>query len=227
MELSSFLSGLSRRRSWMASGIDRDEAPDPGGWVHRSLAALLLLALSPALLAIVALIWRVDGAPVFFGHYRVGRGGRLFKCLKFRTMRLDAEAMLQRLLLEDEQARAEWERDQKLSHDPRITPIGLFLRKTSLDELPQLLNVVRGEMRLVGPRPVTPAELARYGHVRWHYFDVAPGITGLWQVSGRNLTTYEERVELDKRYVETASPWMDLKILLRTAVVVVTGHGAR
>jgi undecaprenyl-phosphate galactose phosphotransferase len=193
---------------------------------HQLVAGLLLMAASPLLLAITLLVWQAGGAPVFFGHYRVGRDGRLFRCLKFRTMRVDAEQALARLLATDAAARAEWQRDQKLARDPRITPIGRILRKTSLDELPQLINVLRGEMCFVGPRPVTPAELMRYGAVRWHYVSVTPGITGLWQVSGRNRTTYDERVALDKHYVETRNLWRDLVILARTVRVVLTGHGA-
>jgi len=193
---------------------------------HQAVAFLLLAAASPALLAITLLVWQAGGSPIFFGHWRVGRDGRLFRCLKFRTMRVDAEQALARLLATDPAARAEWQRDQKLAHDPRITPIGRILRKTSLDELPQLLNVLRGDMCFVGPRPVTPAELMRYGAVRWHYVSVTPGITGLWQVSGRNRTTYDERVALDKHYVETRSLWGDLRILARTVRVVLTGHGA-
>ncbi len=194
--------------------------------LHRGIALVMLLLLSPLMLVVAGLIWRTDGAPIFFGHYRVGRGGRLFRCLKFRTMRRDAEAVLVRLIRDDPAAACEWARDQKLSNDPRITPVGSFLRKTSLDELPQLINVLRGDMCLVGPRPVTAPELIRYDNVRWHYVSVTPGITGLWQVSGRNNTTYEERVALDRRYVESSGLLMDLKILCRTVWVVVTGHGA-
>ena len=139
----------------------------------------------------------------------------------------DSEEVLANLLRNDPAARAEWERDQKLSDDPRITPIGQFLCRTSLDELPQLLNVLRGEMCLVGPRPITVAELTRYGRVRWDYLSVRPGLTGLWQVSGRNNTTYEERVAFDREYVDTRSPWLDLKILLKTVKVVVARDGAR
>jgi lipopolysaccharide/colanic/teichoic acid biosynthesis glycosyltransferase len=139
----------------------------------------------------------------------------------------NAEQMLADLLRDDPQARAEWARDQKLTNDPRITPVGNFLRRTSLDELPQLFNVLRGEMNLVGPRPITVAELTRYGRVRWHYLSVRPGLTGLWQVSGRNNTTYEERVALDRRYVEQHSIWLDLRILFKTIKVVVARDGAR
>ena len=191
-------------------------------------AALLLLLLFAPLMAVIALlVWRRDGAPVLFGHYRIGQHGRPFRCLKFRSMYLDSEAMLRELLERDPAARAEWERDHKLSDDPRITPIGHFLRRTSLDELPQLFNVLRGEMSLVGPRPITLAELPRYGQVRWHYLSVRPGMTGLWQVSGRNDTTYDERVELDREFVERHSLRLRLSILLRTLRVVIRGSGAR
>lgn len=191
-------------------------------------AALLLLLLFAPLMAVIALlVWRRDGAPVLFGHYRIGQHGRPFRCLKFRSMYLDSEAMLRELLERDPAARAEWERDHKLSNDPRITPIGHFLRRTSLDELPQLFNVLRGEMSLVGPRPITLAELPRYGQVRWHYLSVRPGMTGLWQVSGRNDTTYDERVELDREFVEQHSLRLRLSILLRTLRVVIRGSGAR
>jgi exopolysaccharide production protein ExoY len=192
------------------------------------LVALLLLALlSPLLLAIGALIWRRDGAPVLFAHYRVGRDGKLFRCMKFRSMLRNSEQVLAELLRDDPQARAEWARDQKLANDPRITGIGHFLRRSSLDELPQLLNVLRGEMSLVGPRPVTVGELTRYRQVRWHYLSVRPGITGLWQVSGRNNTSYDERVALDRHYVEQRSLWLDIGILLRTVRVVALREGAR
>jgi len=192
------------------------------------LGALLLLLLSSPLMLLVAwLTWRRDGVPVFFAHYRVGRDGRLFRCLKFRTMFREAEQMLANLLHDDPVALAEWNKDQKLRNDPRITPVGHFLRRTSLDELPQLFNVLRGEMSLVGPRPITVAELTRYGRVRWHYLSVRPGMTGLWQVSGRNNTSYDERVALDRRYVEQRSLWLDVCILVKTVGVVVARDGAR
>lgn len=222
MSVTAFIAAApAHARSPTRRWIDRLEL---GG--HQFIALLMLVAASPVLLAITLLVWQAGGAPVFFGHYRVGRDGRLFRCLKFRTMRVDAEQALARLLATDAAARAEWLRDQKLANDPRITPIGRILRKTSLDELPQLINVARGEMCFVGPRPVTPAELMRYGAVRWHYVSVTPGITGLWQVSGRNQTTYEQRVALDKHYVETRTLWGDIAILARTVRVVLTGHGA-
>ncbi|WP_217808647.1 sugar transferase [Derxia lacustris] len=194
--------------------------------LHRIAAALIFICISPIFLLLTVLM-AFEKGPIFFGHFRVGRDGRMFRCLKFRTMVPDAERVLQELLARDPAAREEWARDQKLMNDPRITRIGQFLRKTSLDELPQLVNVIVGDMALVGPRPVTAQELHRYGRARFHYLSVTPGITGLWQVSGRNNTTYEERVELDKHYVENCGVWFDLKILLRTAVVLVTGDGAR
>jgi len=192
------------------------------------LAALLLLLLLAPLMGVVAfLIWRRDGAPILFGHYRVGRDGRLFKCLKFRTMVRDAQPVLERLLRENPAARAQWQAEQKLDDDPRITPVGRFLRRTSLDELPQLINVLRGEMALVGPRPITVPELERYGPARWHYLNALPGMTGLWQVSGRNDLSYDERVRLDRRYVERHDLALDLGILARTVKVVLWRDGAR
>lgn len=196
-------------------------------YVNRAIAALSLLALSPLFLLVALIIWRTDGAPIFFGHYRVGLNGKLFRCLKFRTMARNSQQLLAELLASDPEARAQWQRDHKLENDPRITRIGRFLRETSLDELPQLINVLRGEMTLVGPRPITFEELRRYGSVRWHYLSVRPGITGLWQVSGRNNLSYAERVELDRTYVEAWSLWQDLTILVRTIKVVVAKDGAR
>jgi exopolysaccharide production protein ExoY len=213
----SFREHESRKRGW---GQQVEQVGE------QLIAAVLLLLLSPLLLVITALIWQRDGHPILFGHYRVGCDGRLFRCLKFRTMALRSDELLAELLKNDAQAREEWTRDQKLRRDPRVTPIGAFLRRTSLDELPQLLNVLRGEMSLVGPRPITNSELARYGEARWHYLSVRPGITGLWQVSGRNNTSYEERVALDRRYVEARCWRMDLGILAKTLKVVVRRDGA-
>jgi lipopolysaccharide/colanic/teichoic acid biosynthesis glycosyltransferase len=195
--------------------------------VNQFIALILWCIFSPLLLIIAFLIWRVDGAPILFGHYRVGKNGRLFRCWKFRSMRRDSAQVLENLLKNDPAARAEWERDQKLTNDPRITRIGHFLRKSSLDELPQLLNVIKGEMALVGPRPVTVAELTRYGNTRWHYVSVPPGMTGLWQISGRNNTTYAERVAFDREYVERRSLAGDLGILVKTVRVVMFREGAK
>ena len=225
MNATSYVSGaaFARKRQEGRQGA-RARA---GIWLNQLGAGVLLLLLSPLMLFIAFMTWRRDGAPILFGHYRVGANGKLFRCLKFRTMYRNAEQMLADLLRDSPTARAEWDRDQKLTNDPRVTPIGDFLRRTSLDELPQLINVLRGEMTLVGPRPITVAELTRYGVVRWHYLSVRPGLTGLWQVSGRNNTTYEERVALDRRYVEHRSTWMDVKILFKTIKVVLARDGAR
>jgi lipopolysaccharide/colanic/teichoic acid biosynthesis glycosyltransferase len=186
---------------------------------------LLLLAL-PAFLVIAALV-KMDGGKVFFAHERVGRGGRLFGCLKFRSMVTDSDRRLAALLATDPAARIEWETSRKLKRDPRVTRIGRFLRASSLDELPQILNVLRGEMALVGPRPVQAAELAAfYGAAAQHYMAVRPGITGPWQVSGRSETSYAQRVALDVAYVTHPSILADLKILLRTPVAVLARRGA-
>jgi exopolysaccharide production protein ExoY len=189
-------------------------------------AALLLLLLAPLMLAITWCIWREDGAPVVFAHWRVGQRGRLFRCFKFRSMVRNADAALAELLARDAEAKAEWQRDRKLRRDPRILRIGQLLRRTSLDELPQLFNVLRGEMHLVGPRPVMVQEIPRYGPQMSHYFSVKPGMTGLWQVSGRNDLSYAQRVQLDARYVETRSVARDLVIVARTVRVLITRHGA-
>jgi lipopolysaccharide/colanic/teichoic acid biosynthesis glycosyltransferase len=189
-------------------------------------AALLLLACLPAFL-IIAMLVRRDGGPVFYAHPRVGRGGTLFGCLKFRSMVVDSDKRLAALLESDPAARAEWEATRKLKRDPRVTGIGRFLRATSLDELPQLLNVLKGEMSLVGPRPVQQAELDQhYGAAAAEYASVRPGITGPWQVSGRNDVSYASRVALDVAYATTPSIWTDIRILLRTPVAVLARRGA-
>lgn len=189
------------------------------------VASLALAALSPFFWAAAALI-RLDGGPAFFGHRRVGEKGREFMCRKFRTMHVESDAILKTLLENNPQAAAEWARDQKLRSDPRVTAIGEFLRKTSLDELPQLINVIRGEMSLVGPRPVTYSEVLRYGEDAEYYLSAKPGITGLWQVSGRNETTYMRRVELDAWYVKNWSLWQDIAILFKTFPAVLLRRGA-
>lgn len=181
-----------------------------------AIAALALLLLSPALLTIAALIKIKDPGPILFGHRRVGRQGGSFYCLKFRTMKMNAEEELQKILATDSDAAAEWKQTQKLRNDPRVTKLGAFLRKFSLDELPQLINVLRGEMSLVGPRPITPDELERYGRQRRYYLLVRPGITGLWQVSGRSSATYDQRVQLDREYIEEWSWLGEVWILAMT-----------
>lgn len=193
--------------------------------ISRVAALLLIVAISPLLLAIALLVWCCDGGPVFFGHYRVGRHGVLFRCWKFRTMARDADASLSQLLATDPVARGEWEEQRKLTTDPRVTRLGNFLRRSSLDELPQLFNVLCGEMVFVGPRPITCEELQKYGSARWHYLSVPPGITGLWQVSGRNRLTYPERIQMDRVYVESRDLLGDMRILLRTFGVVLRQEG--
>jgi lipopolysaccharide/colanic/teichoic acid biosynthesis glycosyltransferase len=190
-----------------------------------SVSLLLLLVLSPVFLILALLIVR-DGGPAIFGHVRVGRDGRPFRCLKFRSMVPNADVVLQKLLARDPAARAEWEREHKLKDDVRITAVGKFLRRTSLDELPQLLNVVRGDMSLVGPRPIVTAELPRYGNDAAYYLAVKPGMTGLWQVSGRNDTDYPTRVSLDVTYIRNWTFLADVRILFRTVDVVLNGRGA-
>ena len=184
-----------------------------------------LIALSP-LFAYFA--WRIsrDGGSPFFGHVRVGQDGQPFKCYKFRSMVVNAKEELEKLLASDPAARAEWDRDFKLKNDPRVSKIGAFLRKTSLDELPQLWNVLKGEMSLVGPRPLVQAELERYGEDVSYYLMSKPGMTGLWQVSGRSDTTYGSRVRFDAWYVRNWSLWYDLVIMLRTVRVVLKQEGA-
>lgn len=190
------------------------------------VAALVLLVLGALPFLYIALRIRQDGGPAIFAHQRVGQSGRMFPCFKFRTMHVDAEQQLRELLARDPAARAEWEREFKLRNDPRITRIGHFLRRTSLDELPQLFNVIRGEMSLVGPRPIVQAELARYGDDVDYFLMVRPGMTGLWQVSGRNDVDYDTRVYLDTWYVKNWSLWYDIAILFKTVRVVFARKGA-
>lgn len=188
--------------------------------------ALVLLVLLAVPLACMAWLIRRDGGPAIFAHKRIGQSGREFPCLKFRTMFVDADKQLRTLLASDPAVRKEWERESKLRNDPRVTRVGRFLRRTSLDELPQLLNVIRGEMSLVGPRPVIQAELVRYGDDVDYFLMVRPGMTGLWQVSGRNDLDYETRVYLDTWYVKNWSMWYDIAILFSTIKVVMQGKGS-
>ena len=167
-----------------------------------------------------------DGGPAIYGHERIGKGGKPFKCLKFRSMVINSKEVLEELLLKDVNARKEWEETFKLKNDPRVTKIGAFLRRTSLDELPQLFNVLKGEMSLVGPRPIITAELERYNEEVDYYLLSKPGMTGLWQVSGRSDVDYETRVYLDAWYVKNWSMWNDIAILFKTIGVVLKKDGA-
>ena len=187
---------------------------------------MALVLFAPLMLLTALMIILQDGGPILFGHTRVGRGGRAFKCFKFRSMVVDAEARLQSLLDRDPQARQEWAANQKMRVDPRVTAFGALLRKASIDELPQLFNVLRGEMSIVGPRPIVRAEIVRYGHDYSYYCAVRPGITGLWQVSGRNDVSYRERVALDVRYARCRSLGLNLSIILRTIPAVLLRKGS-
>ncbi|WP_193335583.1 sugar transferase [Devosia beringensis] len=189
-------------------------------------SAILLFAL-PTMFFIAVVMFSTDRGPILFSHERIGRNGKRFKCLKFRSMIVNSQEALRQHLEAKPQARAEWEATQKLRDDPRITPLGRFLRSTSLDELPQLINVIRGEMSLVGPRPIVQDEVVRYAEQIEHYAAVRPGITGLWQVSGRSDVDYDQRVELDTLYVRQQSFLGDMVILVKTVKVVVMRTGSR
>jgi exopolysaccharide production protein ExoY len=201
-----------------------------GGYAKRSLdvalAILLLLLLVPLICLIAIAIKLSDGGPILFSHSRVGRGGREFSCLKFRTMVVDSEKVLCRHLAKNSDAAREWRDSHKLRKDPRITWLGAGLRKSSLDELPQLVNILRGEMSFVGPRPIVKAEIPKYGDCMAQYLRARPGLTGLWQVSGRNDIDYERRVRLDRDYIENWSFQRDLAILARTFFVVLRSRGS-
>jgi len=207
-----------------------DSADKANGFLKRAFdlgAALAgLVVLSPILITAGLLIWLQDRGPILYGHKRVGRKGRHFQCWKFRSMVRHGDEVLKAYLETYPPAAAEWERTQKLVKDPRVTRIGAFLRKTSIDELPQLWNVLIGQMSVIGPRPITRPELDRYGADRRYYLLVRPGITGLWQVSGRNNTTYERRIALDRHYLENWSYRQDVDILLRTPLAVLRSEGA-
>lgn len=189
-------------------------------------AILGLIALSPLFLGIIIIMKLTDPGAIIYRRRVVGVGGKEFDAFKFRTMVVNSQEVLDELLARDPEARAEYEQYYKLKNDPRITRIGAFLRKTSIDELPQLANVLRGEMSLVGPRMITMAEVEKYGRWGLNLQTVKPGITGLWQVSGRSDITYEERVRLDMRYIRNYSIWLDIQILVQTVPSVVMSRGA-
>ncbi|MDR3425667.1 MAG: sugar transferase [Alphaproteobacteria bacterium] len=190
-----------------------------------ALAGTALLLLSPVL-AIVAWVARRDGGPAFFVQKRVGQAGRLFLCYKFRSMHTEADAFLARYLKENAQAAEEWKQNRKLKNDVRITKFGHFIRRASLDELPQLLNVLKGDMSLVGPRPITLDEVEKYDDDIAYYYSVRPGLTGPWQISGRNNLSYAERVDMDGRYVRNWSLWRDMAIVCKTIPAVLKREGA-
>ena len=178
-------------------------------------------------LVLFALLIKISSpGPVLYGHTRLGLNGKHFKAYKFRSMVVDAKEQLEIMLESNPKIREEWETNHKLKNDPRVTAIGRFLRRTSFDEFPQLINILKGEMSLVGPRPVVDEEVAKYGEDYNRIFSVKPGLTGLWQVSGRSDTNYAERVAFDTYYLQSWSVWLDLWILYKTVGVVVRGKGA-
>jgi lipopolysaccharide/colanic/teichoic acid biosynthesis glycosyltransferase len=191
------------------------------------IVATLLLVPALPLSAVIALAIVLENrGPVFFAHTRIGQGRRRFRLWKFRSMVVDADAMLSRHLAAHPDDSAEWREMHKLKMDPRVTGVGRFLRRSRLDELPQLINVLRGEMSMVGPRPIVEEEIPKYGAVFALYTQVLPGLTGLWQVSAHTHTSYRERTELDLKYMRNRTLWMDLLVLLKTVRVVTFGRGA-
>jgi exopolysaccharide production protein ExoY len=201
-----------------------------GGGIKRAFdfaaACVAIVTLLPLFIACCLLIVATSPGPILFCHRRLGFGGRDFCCLKFRTMQVDADRRLREYLAQDEEARKEWKAHHKLKHDPRITPVGQFLRRTSLDELPQLFNVLLGHMSIVGPRPIVEDEVEKYQENFAIYAAGRPGLTGLWQVKGRNTTTYEQRVAYDVEYLRNWSFLRDIRIILVTVAHVVEGRGA-
>jgi lipopolysaccharide/colanic/teichoic acid biosynthesis glycosyltransferase len=200
-------------------------------WVIRGADIFIslfgILFLMPAFLVIAAAIAVCDGGPVFFTQKRVGRDGKYFVCVKFRTMRTDGDRLLQRYLDANPDEKRQWDEYHKLDRDPRITAVGRFLRKTSLDEFPQLINVLKGEMSLVGPRPILPEEVAKYGSSFRIYKSVLPGITGLWQIKGRNQLSYYKRVALDRLFARKMSLIFYVVILVLTIPAVLLQRGSK
>lgn len=210
--------------------LNEETSNEAGKRVKRTLDVVLatsaLVFIAPLLLVIALLIRLQDGGPALFVQSRVGRDGKMFSCFKFRSMTINADERLRELIATNPSARMEWEATQKLRNDPRITRLGHFLRKSSLDELPQLLNIIRGEMSIVGPRPIVEAEIAKYGAYFDYYTSSKPGLTGLWQVSGRSNTSYAERVQLDVRYAREWTVMGDIRIIAMTIPAILTSRGA-
>lgn len=199
-------------------------------FIKRITELFLVLLASPVWLTVFIILFIAvkitSPGPALYAHKRVGKNGTVLKCLKFRSMCKDADKKLEKILAENPEMRAQWEKERKLVNDPRVTRFGKFLRKTSLDELPQLINVIRGDMSLIGPRPVTESELEYYGKYADFVFSVKPGISGMWQVSGRSETSYEERINFDTFYIQNWSIWLDIWILIKTVWVVLSHKGA-
>lgn len=210
--------------------VDTNFEPVLGGFVKRGfdIAGALtgLIVLSPLFLLVALLVRLSDGGSVLYGHRRIGRGGCTFQCLKFRTMVEDGDAVLASHFGANPEAKAEWDTTRKLKDDPRVTRVGAVLRKLSLDELPQIINILQGHMSIVGPRPVVSDELENYGNAAVFYLRSRPGLTGLWQISGRNDVSYDTRVAIDRHYVENWSLALDLRIIIKTVPVVCLAKGS-
>jgi Undecaprenyl-phosphate galactose phosphotransferase WbaP len=240
-------SGLSSVKCPVASAVPRiEECPsrpesssglvchglrDPGALLLKRIldivvASLLLVLALPFAIVIALAIMLEQRGPVLFAHTRIGKGKRRFRLWKFRSMVVDADDMLARHLMAHPDDLAEWRDTHKLKDDPRVTRVGRLLRRSSLDELPQLINVLRGDMSMVGPRPIVEEEIPKYGPVFPLYAQILPGLTGLWQVSGRTHTSYRRRTELDMKYMKNRTTWMDVLVLLKTVRVVLVGRGA-
>ncbi|MGO4833736.1 sugar transferase [Rhizobiaceae sp. 2RAB30] len=217
---------------WASSDTLRSaaDAPPIGGPVKRGFdvvaATAGLIVLSPLFVLLALLVKLSDGGSIFYGHRRIGRGGRIFRCLKFRTMVPNGDKVLAAHFATNPESREEWEATRKLKNDPRVTRVGQVLRKLSLDELPQMLNILQGDMSIVGPRPVVKDELDIYGSCAVFYLKSRPGLTGLWQISGRNDVSYDSRVALDRHYVENWSFSADLLIIMKTIPAVCSSRGS-
>lgn len=212
------------------SAAENDVFPPTGGILKRafdvSAALTALILISPLFLMLMLLVKFSDRGPIFYGHRRIGHNGKTFRCMKFRTMVVDGDRVLQAYLQNNPRAMEEWRETRKLQNDPRVTLVGAVLRKLSLDELPQLINIIRGEMSVVGPRPVVEDELERYDTSAIYYLQSRPGLTGLWQVSGRNDVSYESRVAFDTHYVKNWSLGSDMMIIAKTIPAVCLSRGS-
>ncbi len=225
------VSKFSKAESRRGNGLSSAYAYAPVGGVGKRVfdavfALALILAFAPLLVLVAIAVKLISPGPAFYGHTRIGFRGKAFKCWKFRTMVVNGDEVLANYLAENPDALEEWETTRKLRKDPRVTPLGEVLRKYSVDELPQLFNVLLGQMSFVGPRPVIRAELKMYGGAVTSYLTTRPGITGLWQTSGRSDTSYDERVALDDRYASEWSPVLDASILIKTIPVVLGARGS-
>ena len=190
------------------------------------LAVFIFILTAPLIILICFFLKIFTKGDIFFIHKRIGFNGKIFSLYKFRTMKHNRKYLLENYFRLNKNAKDEWNQTQKLKNDPRITEIGYYLRELSLDELPQIINIIKGDMSFVGPRPIVQKEIEKYGNAYKEYAKCKPGLTGLWQVSGRNDTTYQKRVELDLFYAKHKSLWLDIKIILKTIPVVLSRKGA-